>query len=160
MYCNSQIYKPLVDGLKPLSDAQDNSLLDEWVPIGTLQDEMFTECVCGKTGIVENYSIYNKLTKERTVVGSKCIQRFEGEVFSLAYDIGRYTSGRLKNVPQTIIDRAFNKWRIYNGYEYKFMTDLANKRALKGNQAQLKPKLIARLHRKLEELGFNLNNLI
>jgi len=147
-------YKPLIDGLKPLSDSQDRELLNEWVPRGTTSDCTVTVCACGKTHIVENYIILNVKTKELAIVGSTCIQRFEGDNFKVAYDIGRFVRGKLTNIPQSILDRAHTTWHILNVKEYKFMSNLRSKTRLTYKQQLWKNSISTKLKNHIVKLGF------
>lgn len=148
------MYQPLIKGLKKYSQAKDHTLLEEWVPAGTLSDETTTVCICGKTHIVENYVIMNKITKHRVIVGSKCIQRFQGRAFEVAYDSGRYLSGKIKSIPFNVIERAYSHWKVISKWDRDFMISINMKRRLKIKQRKQRDRIEAQIKNKLKKLGF------
>ena len=131
-------------------------LLSEWEPSGTEEDGTYTECLCGKEDIIENYRITNKETGAEAIVGSKCIQQFESDEFKVSYTIGQYTSGRLKNIPVEAIRFATRKEAI-NQVERGFMLKVHNKtKSLSSKQERFKKSVTTKILKCLYENNYNL----
>ena len=148
-------YYPLIKGLRPYSKRKDKKLLKEWFPDpNSLLPETDT-CVCGKKHIVYNYVITNSKTKKSVVVGSECIKRFENNAMDVYYDAVRFATGKIKNIPKSIIARAFDEWHCINKWEYGFISDVRQKRKLSYAQDEYKREILIKIFKAMNIRGLD-----
>ncbi|MGM7669277.1 hypothetical protein [Microbacterium sp. A93] len=125
--------------------------VEEWQVVGVEEDQRRTGiCVCGKTGLLYLYTIFNRQTQQSLVpIGSQCIRLFEVDELNTSVNVleqllklrAAYAAGDRVDLTSEYFSRgvlaylwengAFpaNKFNRANGdNDYKFLLDGFNQR--------------------------------
>ncbi len=154
--------------------------VNEWQVVGVEEDsDSAGVCVCGKTGLVYLYTIYNRQT-QRTLspIGSSCVNLFEVEELDLTVSVlrrlfelrARFAAGMAVELTSKYFSRAVladlwqqgafpsNEFNRSNGdNDYRFLLDLFNQRhEITANEAR---KVWVLLNRTIKDFVMHDNRL-
>lgn len=145
----------LRDRILDLSKASDwETARKEWVLFDVYEADEPETCLCGHFPIIEICQISNRITKNSTEVGNRCVKRFLGfrsDLIFKAIKVIRKDMAKSLNADAIafFMDRG-----LFNDWEYRFLQNTMRKRTLSTAQLSARKRINEKVLAAIARRGF------
>jgi hypothetical protein len=148
-------FKQLRDGILALSEASDWEVArKEWSLVAVHEADEPQTCLCGHYPIIEICGISNRMTKQNTEVGNRCVRRFLGIRSDLIFaGIRKIQKDITKSLNADAIT-FFRQRGLLTAWEYGFPQDTMRKRRLSEAQLVLRQRINEKVLQAIKRRGF------
>lgn len=148
-------FRQLREGILALSQASDWEVArKEWSLVDISEADEPDTCLCGHFPIIEICQIANRVTGQRTEVGNRCVKRFLGFRSDLIFAaIKRIRKDITKSLNADAI-AFFNERGLLTTWEYGFLQDTMQKRALSPAQSTTRQRINEKVLAAISRRGF------